>query len=168
MIVTPTTAIDNGPYDPGYTNINQLVADATFIVTGRLKRVSGIDQNGQPITIYPIAVQKVLGSDPPIEMNVDQTEFNAAKLRTGADYVFFWGADSTGATCIVGGIRGVMAYDSSTDTVSRLDSNANSFIPRTQTFEQLQRSIESSPSYAQRSNTAHPPVCSSFATGLPS
>jgi hypothetical protein len=59
IIVTPTTTSDNYPYDPGYTDINQLVADSTFIVAGTLHRVSGIDQNGHPITIYPITVQKV-------------------------------------------------------------------------------------------------------------
>jgi hypothetical protein len=133
-----------------------------------LERGSGKDQDGHVVTVYPINVLTVLATVPPIGLTVDQAEFNAAQLRIGADYVFFWGTDSTRTTCTVGGVRGVMAYDPSTDTVTRIDSEANSLIPRTQSFEQLESSIVHSPSYTQRSITSHPPVCSSFATGLPS
>ncbi len=171
--VTPSTAVVQypNPYDPGYTTIDQLVRDSTFIVLGSLRPAGAAkDQNGNIVTVYPIAIQRDFGSNPPISLNVSQAEVNAAHLTTGGDYIFFWGADTSEKTaCIVGGVRGVMAYDSSTDTVTRIDQSTASQVPRSQSLQQFAASVQAAQSQLSSEPIANqPPICAPSATALPS
>jgi hypothetical protein len=169
--VTPSTVINTypNPYDPGYSTIDQLVWDSTFIVLGTLGPPGvGADQSGSSVTVYPILVKQSLGTVPPISLNVSQAEVTAAHLGVGDAYVFFWGADPTDKTaCIVGGVRGVMAYASSTDTVSRLDDSTGSQIPKSQTLQQLVSAVTAAQDlFRSKPIRNQPPNCSPSATGI--
>lgn len=181
-LVTPPTITNvyPSPYDPGYTTIEQLVNDSTFIVRGSLEAGSPIvDANGTTVMAYPISVQESFKVNPPVTLSVLQNEVTAAKLSVGSTYIFFWAAsdNTTGSEttavqdtkiCIVGGVRGVMAYDAATDTVTRLDHSSNSQIPQSQTLEQFAAAVENAiPIGAQPISTTAPPVCAPSATGLP-
>ena len=157
------------PYDPGYSTIDQLVRDSTFIVLGTLVPAGvGKDESSSSATVYPISVQQSLGTVPPISLNVSQAEVTAAHLGVGEAYVFFWGADPTDKTaCIVGGVRGVMAYDAVTDTVTRLDDSTTSQIPKSQTLEQLNSSVYAAQDrFGNQPIQNQPPICAPSATGI--
>jgi hypothetical protein len=154
------------PYDPGYNSIGQLVQDSTFVVLGTLGAAIPQPDGSQ---VDPINVQTSYGyTDPRVELGISSAEFDAANLSVGGTYIFFYASDPVdNIDCIAGGVRGVMAYDASTDTVTRLDQNANSQIPQSQTLEQFivevqaaQQAISSQP------ETNLPPMCSASATGL--
>ena len=144
--------------------------DATFIVLGSLDpSQSAKDESGNVITVYPISTQRSFGTVPPISLNVTQAEVTAANLTVGHTYIFFWGADPASKTaCIVGGVRGVMAYNFTTDTVTRLDDASGSQIPQTQTLAQFATSVNSAQiTFSKEPIRNQPPVCSPSATGLP-
>ena len=169
--VSPSTVINTypNPYDPGYSTINQLVRDSTFIVLGTLGP-AGVrkDQSGRSVTVYPISVQQSLGTVPPTSLNVSQAEVTAAHLGVGDAYVFFWGADPTDKTaCIVGGVRGVMAYDAATGTVTMLGNSTSSQIPKSQTLEQLNSSVYAAQELCRNQPIRNqPPICSPSATEI--
>ncbi len=170
--VTPSTEVNTypTPYSPGYTSIAQLVEDSTFIVLGTLQSGASLkDGNGDVVTAYPIDVQQSLGTVPPVGLNVSQAEVMAAGLSVGNSYIFFWGADTADdAACIVGGVRGVMSYDPTSDTVTRLDKSTSSQVPQSQTLEQLESSVRSAQiTFGQQPIRNQPPICSPSATGLP-
>ncbi len=157
------------PYDPGYTTVDQLVRDSTFIVLGTLGSSGiGVDQSGNSVTVYPISVQESLDTVPPISLNVSQAEVTAAHLGVGDAYVFFWGADPTDKTaCIVGGVHGVMAYDPATGAVTRLDNSPSSQIPKSQTLQQLMSSVSAAEHlFSTQPIRNQPPICSPSATGI--
>jgi hypothetical protein len=165
-VVPPApTTVANNVYSSDYATIYELVRDSTFIVLGTLDpEISGSGQTG-----YPIEVQQTFGiNNPRTSIGVSVAEFNAAKLSVGGTYVFFWGIDSAErVACIVGGVRGVMAYDPSSDTVTRLDTSATSHIPRVQTLEQLTSSVSAAVNEVVAEPATNPrPVCSPSATGL--
>jgi hypothetical protein len=159
------------PYAPSYSTIYGLVQDSTFVVLGTLQPGgAGKNQNGELVTVCPIAIQQDFGTTPPISLNVSQAEVTAANLAVGSTYAFFWGADPIDKTaCIVGGVRGVMSYDTRTSTLTRLDDAKGSEIPRTQSLKQFSSSIRAAYSrIGHQPNRNQPPICSSSATRLPS
>jgi hypothetical protein len=173
VATTPTSGLPTSPdaYDPGYSTIDELVKDSTFIIAGTLEpEQSGKGQDGSIAESYPITTEKALGTVPPIALSVTPAEVGAAQLRVGNLYVFFWAADSTAKTaCIVGGVRGVMAYNATTDIVTGLDDSSTSQIPRAQSYEQLAGAVEAAEKVLNPQPTAsRPPVCSPSATGLTS
>jgi hypothetical protein len=171
--VTPSTVIvhHRKPYDPGYSTIDQLVQDSTFIVLGTLLPAThGVDQTEKTVVIYPIRPQRDFDSVPPITLTITPAEVTAARLRVGETYVFFWAADPAEKTaCLVGGVRGVMSYNKPTDTVTRLDTSRESQIPLTQSLEQFSSSVNAAQDlFSHEPIRNQPPVCSPAATGLPS
>jgi hypothetical protein len=86
----------------------------------------------------------------------------------GGTYVFFWGADPVDKlVCVVGGVRGVFAYDPVTQIVTRLDHSPTSQIPRTQTLAQLSGAVDAWETAVAGQPIANiPPLCGSAATGL--
>jgi hypothetical protein len=120
-------------------------------------------------TYYQIVVQREL-SDNPLrnELFVSAKVVDAAHLSLTRSYVFFWAVDTTDdRDCIVGGVRGVMAYDPSAGLVTRLDQSSSSRIPRTQTLETLQNSVQAAIGDIEtKPITNLPPACSLSATGL--
>jgi hypothetical protein len=176
--VTPTTYLTYPtPYSPGYDTVAQLVDDSEEVVLGTIGS-TGYTQRGRdgsPETFYNVEVQRVLSGPTIGDIAVGQNLVNAAGLSPSGTYIFFWSGpdvpDGTpyGGTCITGGTRGVMAYDSSTGTVTRLDGNSYSQIPRTQTFAQLQSEIQSELAViAARPAVVEstPPACMPSATGM--
>jgi hypothetical protein len=119
---------------------------------------------------YPLYVENILGgtNELKVTIGIGTEEFDAAHLTVGGTYVFFYGVDSTDkAECIVGGVRGVFAYDPTTQVVTRLDQDPTSQIPRTQTLTQLQDAINASENADAGKPIANiPPLCESSATGL--
>jgi hypothetical protein len=169
-LVTPSTETNvyPNPYDPGYSTIDQLVPDSTFIVMGTLEAASpGVDMNGNIRMSYPISVQYSFEAIPRNTLTVLQSEVTAANLTVGSTYIFFWAA-GTNTVCIVGGVRGVMAYDAATNTVTRLDNSSSSQIPQSQSLDQFANAVKNAiPIGVQPMSTDAPPVCSPSATGLP-
>ena len=134
------------PYKPQYNTIAELVRDSGAIVLGSLQGSPAVTRTKDGSVIhYPINVQQNFGAfSPRTVLTVSSTEVTAAKLSLSGTYIFFWTVIPRSVlrpARIVGGIRGVMAYDASTDTVTRLASNATSQIPRSQTLEQFNRSV---------------------------
>lgn len=158
------------PYNPGYTSMDQLVADSTFIVLGTLgPPTTEPGASGSTITYYPINLQQSFSEVAPRNtLTVGSAEFSAANLSVGGTYVFFWANDQVDKTvCIVGGVRGVMAYNSATDTVTRLDNSANSQIPKSQTLEQFESSVQNALNLLRTQPVQNSsPMCSPSATGL--
>jgi len=159
----PTTVINYpNPYQPSYDTVASLVDDSTFIVIASIGSETSINT-------YPLNVQQAIGATPPrVTIGISSGEFTAAHLAVGSTYIFFYGVDPTeNKSCIVGGIRGVFAYDPTSGTVTRIDQSSSSTIPATQTLSQLETSINA----AEQANAAQPqantpPVCDSSATGL--
>ncbi|MGH9017143.1 MAG: hypothetical protein ACRDY1_05285 [Acidimicrobiales bacterium] len=150
------------PYAPSYDTIASLADDSTFIVVGPIGSETSIHT-------YPIYVTDDLGSNPiRVSLGISDEEFQTAKLSVGGTYVFFYGVDpSDGHSCIVGGVRGVFGFDPSTETVTRIDTNASSAIPKVQTLSALENSIEQAESAVEGSPVVNvPPLCDSSATGL--
>jgi hypothetical protein len=148
-----------------YETIAALSDDSAFVVIGRL-RAENADLGG-----YPMEVVQSLGTtEPRIPIGVTTHEFTAANLSVGGTYVFFYGIDPIDkTTCIVGGVRGVFAFDPASQSVTRLDADANSEIPASQTLVQFERSLAA----AERQAFSQPvgaskPVCAPSATGLAS
>ena len=158
----PTTIVsDPNPYAPSYTTVAALVEDSIYIVIAKV----GAPGNGG----YPLQVLGTLGfNDPRTPIGVSTAEFDAARLRSGDTYIFFYGVDTVeNRVCIVGGARGTFAYDAATQMVTRLDQSTASKIPRTQTLAQLHSAIvavEQVEAAAPQPNS--PPMCSATAGGL--
>jgi hypothetical protein len=151
------------PYHPSYDTIASLVDDSDYIV------IATVGSQGSTVGGYPLDVQNVLGfSAPHTLIGVTTAEFNAAHLTVGSTYVFFYGIDTVDNTdCIVGGIRGVFAYDPTTQTVMSLNQDVTSQITNTQTLAQLRNSINAEESLLSTEPISNgPPVCASTATGL--
>ena len=175
---TPTTYLTYPtPYNPGYDSVAQLVDDSQEIVVGTIGPSGGTftGRDGNPETFYPVEVQKVLYGPTINAIFVGQNLFDAAGLNHSGTYVFFWAGpdvpDDTpyGGSCITGGTRGVMAYDSSADAVTRLDDNSNSQIPRSQSFAQLEGEVQAEsavlaarPAFVMSA----PPACTPSAIGM--
>jgi hypothetical protein len=178
LVEVPTVTVTYpNPYDPGYNTIAQLVDDSDAIVVGTLGSTSTAPgQDGAQTAYYQINIQKTVNdvSTPRISLYVSQNLVNAARLSSSGTYIFFWagpaddGTSDGGGRCITGGTRGVMAYNQSADTVTRLDNNSDSQIPRTQTLEQLKGSIRAAFNALEtRPIVANPPpACTLSATGL--
>ena len=170
--VTHPTAIVSypNPYDPGYNTVAQLVGDSGYVVVGTLGPVAtATGQDGTPTTYYQINVQKTLSDqDPRNELFVSSSVVTAARLSPTGTYIFFWAEDTADKRdCIVGGVRGVMTLNPSTSTVTRLDQNTSSQIPRTQTLTELESSVQAAINTLQtKPITNLPPACSLSATGL--
>jgi hypothetical protein len=172
LITLPTVRVHRpNPYDPGYHTVGQLVHDSFFIFVGVLSGTPSCS-TGAPANCYqPISVQKDIGgTDPRLGIGVPSAEVAVAKLSPATTYVFFWGLQTNPEdACIVGGARGVMAYDAATNTVTRLDNSTDTRIPRSQTLDQLQKEIQEVEAATARAPEELPPapVCSSSATGVP-
>jgi hypothetical protein len=155
-------------YDPGYDTIGQLVRDSEFIVIGTLgSEISSTDGSGHPITAYPIVVERTLGTNTRASgIGISAQLFTVAGLQLGRPYVFFWAADpSDRKACVTGGVRGVMAYDPTSQEVTRLDNNPGSQIPRSETLDELGAAIQAAVVQSTPRST-QPPVCAQSATGL--
>src|SRR6185437_1691751 len=109
---------------------------------GPTSTAPGLD--GSQTTYYQIQIQRVLNDEPqpPISLYVSANVVEAAKLSLTGTYIFFWAGPDDPGRCIVGGVRGVMAYDLSSDMVTRIDNNGTSHIPRTQNLATLRSSIQ--------------------------
>jgi len=171
-ITIPTVKVHRpNPYDPGYHTVGQLVHDSFFVFVGVLAGTPSCTPGAAANCYQSISVQRDIGGiDPRIGIGVPVVEVTAAKLTPATTYVFFWGVQAQPrAVCIVGGVRGVMAYDAATNTVTRLDSSTDSRIPRSQTLGQLQSEIQQVEAATARAPEELPPaqVCSSSATGVP-
>jgi hypothetical protein len=160
----PTTIITYpNPYQPSYDTIDALASDSVFIVIATVK------PEDPTVGGYPLDVQLSLGANPVrIQLGILPAEFAAAHLTVGGTYVIFYGVDTDpSSVCVVGGVRGVFVYNATTQIVTRLDQNATSRIPHTQTLAQLEDAINASERAAAGQPSANlPPVCSSSATGL--
>ncbi|HEY7948059.1 MAG TPA: hypothetical protein VID75_10290 [Acidimicrobiales bacterium] len=149
------------PYHPSYDTVASLVRDSVYIVIATL---GAGGQGGDELQI-----QGVLGfNSPRTPIGVTTAEINAAHLMSGATYIFFYGADTVdNAVCIVGGVRGVFAYNSATEIVTRIDQGTPSQIPNTQTLTQMQTAIDDEENIESAEPISNgPPLCSSSATGL--
>ena len=175
---TPTTYLTYpNPYNPGYDTVAQLVDDSQEVVVGTIGS-TGFTQTGRdgsPETFYNVEVQKALFGPDTNDIAVGQNLVNAAGLSPSGTYVFFWAGpdvpDGTpyGGGCITGGTRGVMAYNSSTGTVTRLDGNSSSQIPRAQTFAQLESQIQAEAAVLAARTAivlSAPPACTPSAIGM--
>lgn len=166
IIVNPPTTIVTypTPYAPSYDTVAALVDDSTYIV------IATLQPEEEAIGGYPLDVQQTLGFNYPMRelLSITTTEFDAANLTVGDTYVFFHADDPVdGSTCIVGGVKGVFAYDPNSQTVTRLDQSTTSQIPMTQSLSDLQDSITAEENVeASEPDSNLPPVCSSSATGL--
>jgi hypothetical protein len=119
-----------------------------------------------------INAEKELGGDPKTTIGLSSAQVRELKLDTSRTYVFFWGAEGSplkGGSCIVGGERGVMAYDPATNMVTRLDNTPGSQIPQTQSLDRLTKEIQQVQAAIARAPLEVPPapICSPSATGLP-
>jgi hypothetical protein len=169
--VTQPTATTNypSPYQPQYDTIDSLVQYSGAIVLGTLSGSPAAATQSGSSTSYPINVQQNFGSNIPREvLTVSSAEVNAAHLSLTGTYIFFWTYDSTnGISCIVGGLRGVMSYNSATDTVTRIDTSTSSQIPQTQSLESFKESVKGAlETIAAEPTTNTPPACAQSATGL--
>jgi len=161
-VSVPTTIVTYPtPYAPSYDTIDSLVDDSDYVVVASIgSAIAGG---------YPLSIQSVLSfTAPKTPLSITTGEFNAADLQVGGTYVFFYGIDTIdNSNCIVGGARGVLGYDPTTQTVTRLDQSVASQIPDSESFAQLQNAVaveENNLSAEPISNG--PPVCASSATGL--
>lgn len=173
-ITLPTVNVHRpNPYDPGYHTVGQIVHDSAFIFVGSLSGAPSCVSGAGGNCYQSLSVQTPLGgTDPRTNIAVPAAEVTAAKLSPTGTYVFFWGAEGyplKGGACIIGGVRGVMAYDAATNTVTRLDNNSDSQVPRSQTLDQLRSEIAQVEAATARAPEELPPapVCSSSATGVP-
>jgi len=151
------------PYAPSYDTLDALVSDASFIVLATVEPQESATQN------YPLQIQQSFGSEARTSMSISAEELAAAHLSVGQTYVFFYAVDPVdGTDCIVGGVRGVFDYNSSTHIVTRIDQSRTSQIPSTQTLTQFGTALETAAKAVSRSSIANlPPVCRASATGLP-
>jgi hypothetical protein len=166
----PQTVTYPNPYNPGYTTIAQLVKDSTFIVMGTVgDPVTGPTQGGGTVEVYPINVERSFGTYPPrMAIGLSSAEFKAGSLAVGGTYLFFWASDPVDNTfCVVGGVRGMFAYDSASDTVTTVADNSASQIPQSQTLEQFNSAVLAAETQLQSQPlTNPPPTCSASATGI--
>jgi hypothetical protein len=164
-ITLPTVNVHRpNPYDPGYHTVGQLVHDSFIVVLGTLQ--------GPVAGGYVINIEKELAGDTKTTIGLSSALVSALKLDPSRTYVFFYGAEGyplKGGACIIGGERGVMAYDAATNTVTRLDNATDSQIPKSQTLDQLESQIQQVEAATARAPEELPPapVCSSSATGIP-
>jgi hypothetical protein len=94
---------------------------------------------------------------------------SAAHLVVGADYIVFWADDVTTdppSFCVVGGVRGIFAYNIAAGTVTRLDNSTTSQIPRTQSVASFDAELAPLRSAPRAPNFTRP-VCSFRVTGIP-
>jgi hypothetical protein len=103
-----------------------------------------------------------------VGIGISSAEFNAAGLTVGSEYVVFYGVSpADGSGCVVGGIRGVFAFDAMSGTVTRIDRSANSIIPVTESLSQLRVALSAAEQATAGQPQANaPPVCDSSATGI--
>jgi hypothetical protein len=138
---------------------------------------AGILQPDDPTAdMYPISITKeISGSSHEINrssivgVSEDVARAAAAQgtpLVVGDQYLEFLARDvPDGTMCIVGGLRGLFAYNPIAGTVTRLDKSTTSQIPRTQPFDFFQAEFDGlglgpAPDIAN-------PICSPSATGIP-
>ena len=158
------------PYAPPYDTVEELASVSAAIVIGTLSGSPAPPVTDGSTTYYPINVKQNLGDYPlpRTGMDVSSTEVSAASLNLSSSYVFFWSVDTVNKkSCIVGGVRGAMAYDPSTGIVTRIDNNPTSQIPHSQSLDKLKASIQSALAFTRTQPiTNGPPLCASTATGL--
>lgn len=115
----PTMSVNRpNPYDSGYHTVGQLVHDSFIVVLGSLQ--------GPVAGSYFINIDKELAGDTKTSIGLSSALVSALKLDPNRSYVFFCGTEGyplTGGACIIGGERGVMAYDAATNTITRLDKS---------------------------------------------
>jgi hypothetical protein len=102
-------------------------------------------------------------------VGITTQEFNAAHLKVGGSYLFFYAIDpGDRSTCIVGGTRGVFSYNSTSQTLTRIGASPHSRVPSIQTLMQFQTTL--SALLDAEKDVIHnlPPMCSASATGLSS
>jgi hypothetical protein len=102
-------------------------------------------------------------------VGITTQEFNAAQLKVGGTYVFFYAIDpGDQSTCIVGGTRGVFSYNPTAQTLTRIGASAASRVPSVQTLTQFESTLTAL--LDAEKNVIHnlPPMCRASATGLPS
>src|ERR1022692_2187602 len=161
-VSVPTTIVTYpNPYHPSYDTIASLVYDSDYIVIATLGAGA---QGGDELQ-----VEAQLGfNDPRTLIGVTTAEINAAHLTSGDTYIFFYGVDTVDKLeCVVGGVRGVFAYNPTTQIVTRIDQSTPSQIPNTQTLTQLETAINDEESIESAEPISNgPPLCSSSATGL--
>jgi hypothetical protein len=174
------------PYRPPYNTLAQIFASSSIIMLGTVgPRTSeplgpsgGVRSivNGYPIE--PRTVQFLGGVDyQGSGIGIPAKLFKALSLVVGHTYVFFTAQDPSTPLCVVGGLRGLFSYDPATQTVSRLDHNRHSQIPRTMSLTQLESQINALEMQSEAAAAAAapqqgpikiymPPTCATSATGL--
>jgi hypothetical protein len=161
----PTTIVQYpNPYAPSYDTLESLAADASFVVLAKVEPEIPTNPPGYPLDDYLL-----LGGQDGPDIGISVQEFQAAHLTVGNSYVFFYAFDPVDKTdCIVGGVRGVLAYDPSTQTVTRIDNNAASQIPQQQTLTQFKAALTSAENVIEGGTEVGnlPPMCLPAATGL--
>jgi len=164
IIDPPTTIIDYpNPYHPSYATVAALANDSAYIV------IATVESEDPTRGGYGLNVEISLGTTSPrVLIGIVTAEFDAAHLTVGGDYIFFYGIDPIdNSACIVGGVRGVFAYDASSQTVTRIDRSMPSQIPNTQTLAQLEAALRASEQAHVGQPMANiPPLCESTATRL--
>jgi len=184
-VLTPfptTTIVHWGNYEPSYDTVAQLYADS-----GRLVFIATVDPfvsndptPGATFAPFDLTTATFLSSPatpPNIILGIPQGQPGDVPIVVGRTYLVFFGIDySVGTrptTCVVGGQRGLFAYDAVTKTVTRTDGNAASRIPKTLTLAQMTAEVQSaeaatptdigSPSDPEK--WPPPPICARSATG---
>ena len=167
---TPHSVTYPDPYRPGYSTLQQLVDDSSFVVTGTLVAplVSG-GATGIPSGSYVINVDRSFGPViPRTILLVSPAEVAQFNLNTNSRYLFFYTIDPIDSTsCITGGQRGVFSYDPGSSGVARTSTNSNSNIPKTSPIDAFVSQVNAAEAANMtRPITNPPPACSASATGL--
>jgi hypothetical protein len=153
------------PYRPRYETIASLSHDSVFVILATVDPFSSTEKG------YPLEEQSVLGTtEPRTLLGITTQEFDAAHLTVGGEYIFFYGTDPVdSAACIVGGVRGVFAYDPTTQIVTRIDDAKRSRIPKTQSLLRFRATLMAAETIEASQPLANaPPICRKSATGIPS
>ena len=177
----PTTTTSDAPttttvgvYRPRYDTMPELLHDMFAVFGGTLQ------PDDSPLGIYPLNVTTYISGSSqkidytgPVGIPEDVVAAAAAQgtpLVVGHDYIEIFGIDSTDHNdqCIVGGLRGLFAYDASAGTVTRIDKSRTSQIPRTQSFASFVATYnaDTPPNVPPTPLNVTDPICSPSATGI--
>lgn len=167
VIVNPPTTIVTypHPYKPAYDTPQSLVNDSLFILAATL----GSEGSYGGAEEYPLNVKTVFSyTEVRMFVAVAEEEVEAVHLTVGGEYLLFYAADTTDRmTCIVGGVRGVFQFDAQAQTVTRISTNSDSMIPKTQSVKAFSAALAAAVKVAaSRELQNSPPTCLPAATGL--
>lgn len=158
----PTTIVTWGTYRPSYNTIGALAADSTSVFIATVGQAS----TTTPDAPVPLVPRHVLLGTVRTGPYLTVTQAKALGMITGHTYLVFYGIDTTAGdptSCIVGGHRGVFAFDATTNVVTRLDDNPQSQIARTEHLAVIERQI----TFPGGPIPVPPlPVCAPSATGI--